>query len=194
MRRAWDLENKFVVGYSGNLGRSHDYGTVLGAAEQLRDNSDVVFVCIGGGHLMPRLSEEVKRRDLPNFRFFGYQPQAILRQSLSLPDLHWISLNPQLEGLIVPSKFYGIAAVGRPVIAVCAKDGEISRLVEQYRCGVVVEPGNAGELANTIVQLSQDAEMRDLMGRNARAMLETNFTRRNALASWQNVLENVAHS
>ena len=143
---------------------------------------------------MPRLSEEVKRRDLPNFRFFGYQPQAILRQSLSLPDLHWISLNPQLEGLIVPSKFYGIAAVGRPVIAVCAKDGEISRLVEQYRCGVVVEPGNAGELANTIVQLSQDAEMRDLMGRNARAMLETNFTRRNALASWQNVLENVAHS
>ena len=143
---------------------------------------------------MPRLSEEVKRRDLPNFRFFGYQPQAILRQSLSLPDLHWISLNPQLEGLIVPSKFYGIAAVGRPVIAVCAKDGEISRLVEHHRCGIVVEPGDADGLANTIVQLSQDAEMRDLMGRNARAMLETNFTRRNALASWQNVLENVAHS
>ena len=194
LRRAWDLENKFVVGYSGNLGRSHDYGTVLGAAEQLRDNSDVVFVCIGGGHLMPRLSEEVKRRDLPNFRFFGYQPQAILRQSLSLPDLHWISLNPQLEGLIVPSKFYGIAAVGRPVIAVCAKDGEISRLVQQYRCGIVVEPGDADGLANTIVQLSQDAEMRDLMGRNARAMLDNNFTRSRALASWQNVVANVGSS
>ena len=194
LRRAWDLENKFVVGYSGNLGRSHDYGTVLGAAEQLRDNSDVVFVCIGGGHLMPRLSEEVKRRDLPNFRFFGYQPQAILRQSLNLPDLHWISLNPQLEGLIVPSKFYGIAAVGRPVIAVCARDGEISRLVQQYQCGLVIAPGDADGLAKAIVRLSLDAGMRDLMGRNARAMLDTNFTRIHSLANWQNLLADIPHS
>jgi glycosyltransferase involved in cell wall biosynthesis len=194
LRRQWNLETKFVVGYSGNLGRPHEYSTVLGAAAQLRDTPEVVFVCIGSGHLMGQLAEQVKRRSLPNFRFFGYQPQSALRQSLSLPDLHWISLNPRLEGLIVPSKFYGIAAVGRPVIAICAKDGEISRLVEQYRCGVVVEPGNAGELSNTIMQLSRDAERRHVMGRNARAMLETNFTRRHSLASWQNVLENAPHA
>ena len=103
---------------------------------------------------MPQLSEQVKRRGLLNFRFFGYQPQTILRQSLSLPDLLWISLNPRLEGLIVPSKFYGIAAVGRPVIAVSTKDGEISRLVQQYRCGVIVEPGDAGHMAKAIMRLS----------------------------------------
>ncbi|HEY6619475.1 MAG TPA: hypothetical protein VIY68_08020, partial [Steroidobacteraceae bacterium] len=76
----------------------------------------------------------------------------------------------------------------------CAKDGEISRLVEHHRCGIVVEPGDADGLANTIVQLSRDAEMRDLMGRNARAMLDNNFTRSRALASWQNVVANVGSS
>jgi colanic acid biosynthesis glycosyl transferase WcaI len=131
LRREWNLENKFVVGYSGNLGRTHEYNAVLDAAERHRDNHDVVFVCIDGGHLMPQLSQQVKERGLGNFRVFGYQPRAILRQSLGLPDLHWISLNPRLEGLIVPSKFYGIAAVGRPVIAICAKDGEISGLVQE---------------------------------------------------------------
>jgi colanic acid biosynthesis glycosyl transferase WcaI len=191
LRREWDLENKFVVGYSGNLGRTHEYHTVLGAAERLRDNRHVVFVCIGSGHSMARLSEQVKERGLSNFRFFGYQPRAILRQSLSLPDLHWISLNPRLEGFIVPSKFYGIAAVGRPVIAICAKDGEISRLVQHYQCGIVIEPGEGDQLADAIMRLSSDAELRDLMGRRGRAMLDTNFSRRQSLASWQNVLASI---
>ena len=53
---------------------------------------------------------------------------------------------PQVEGLIVPSKIYGIAAAGRPVIAICNNDGEIARLVEQYQCGGVVEPGNSDAL------------------------------------------------
>lgn len=191
LRREWDLENKFVVGYSGNLGRTHEYNTVLGAAERLKDNLDIVFVCIGSGHLMSELSQQVKQRNLSSFRFFGYQPQAILRQSLSVPDLHWISLNPSMEGLIVPSKFYGIAAVGRPMIAICAKDGEISRLVEHYQCGIVIEPGDADQLTDAILRLSSDAASRDLMGRRARAMIDNNFSRRQSLASWQNVLENI---
>lgn len=191
LRREWNLQNKFVVGYSGNLGRTHEYNTVLDAAGRLRDNHDVVFVCIGGGHLMPQLSQQVKERGLGNFRFFGYQPRAVLRQSLSLPDLHWISLNPRLEGLIVPSKFYGIAAVARPVIAICAKDGEISRLVQEYKCGIVVEPGDVDQLADAILQLSSDAESRQLMGRRARAMIDSHFSRRQSLASWQDIFANV---
>ena len=52
LRREWGLENKFVVGYSGNLGRAHEFDTVLAAAERLKSNSDIVFLCIGGGHLL----------------------------------------------------------------------------------------------------------------------------------------------
>ena len=113
-----------------------------------------MFVCIGGGHLLERLAKRVQDRDLGNFKFFGYQDRKVLRFSICVPDVHWVSLKPELESLIVPSKFYGIAAAGRPVIAICAKDGEIGRMVERYRCGGVVEPGHAGALVDLILQLN----------------------------------------
>jgi glycosyltransferase involved in cell wall biosynthesis len=191
LRRQWGLENKFVVGYSGNLGRAHEFDTVLGAAEHLRNNPDIVFLCIGGGHLLNSLAKCVQELGLGNFRFMDYQDQSVLNFSLCVPDVHWISLKPELEGLIVPSKVYGVAAAGRPLIAICAKNGEISRMVEQYQCGIVVEPGNVGALVNSILQLSKDIALRTEMGRQARAMLEAHFTRRQALERWQRLLQNI---
>ena len=191
LRREWGLENKFVVGYSGNLGRAHEFATILAAAERLSGNSDIVFICIGGGHLLNRLAQRVQERGLTNFKFMGYQDRAVLKFSLGVPDVHWISLKPELEGLIVPSKIYGIAAAGRPVIAICANDGEVARIVKQYQCGGVVEPGNVGALVDLILKLSTDAVLRAEMGRRARAMLEAHFSRREALARWRQLLEHV---
>jgi hypothetical protein len=75
----------------------------------------------------------------------------MLKYSLAAADVHWISLKPQLEGLIVPSKFYGVAAAGRAIVAIAAKNGEIAQLVEQNGCGVVVEPGDANGLAQILI-------------------------------------------
>ena len=194
LRRQWGLENKFVVGYSGNLGRAHEFDTVLVAAERLRNNPHIVFLFIGGGHLLNGLAACVHERGLGNFRFMDYQEHSVLKFSLGVPDVHWISLKPELEGLIVPSKVYGVAAAGRPLIAICAKNGEISRLVEQYQCGVVVEPANADALVNSIRQLSNDIALRNEMGRRARAMLDAHFSRRRALERWQCLLEHIGRS
>jgi colanic acid biosynthesis glycosyl transferase WcaI len=188
LRRKWRLQDKFVVGYSGNLGRAHEYDTMLAAAERLKDNPSIVFLFMGGGHHIKTLARTVKEKGLRSFRFFGYQDRTILNFSLSVPDVHWISLKPTLEGLIVPSKMYGIAAVGRPIIAITAKTGEIARLVQQYRCGIVIEPGNADELSKALVRLSTDSEDCDRMGRNARAMLDARFSRRHAFGCWRTLI------
>src|SRR5207248_628607 len=101
LRRDWKLEGKFVVGYSGNLGRAHDFETVLGAAERLRANPQIVFLFIGGGHSFAELAQRVKELQLePMFRFLPYQDRALLKYSLGVPDVHLLSLRPELEGLI----------------------------------------------------------------------------------------------
>ena len=149
---------KFVVGYSGNLGRAHEFDTILAASEHFRNDPNIIFLFIGGGHRSDELARRVKAQELSHkFRFLPYQRDEDLKYSLSVPDVHWISLRPELEGLIVPSKFYGIAAAGRPIIAVTAKNGEIASLVRAYDCGVVVEPGNSDELAKVITDLSKNA-------------------------------------
>jgi colanic acid biosynthesis glycosyl transferase WcaI len=189
LRREWGLENKFVVGYSGNLGRAHEFDTVLAASEQLRNNPHIVFLVVGGGHHLQEFTLQVEKRDLGrNYCFMPYQDRALLKQLLGVPDVHWLSLRAELDGLIVPSKFYGIAAAGRPIIAITANDGEIAQLVRQHECGIVIEPGNVDALAAAIIQLSSDSENRTAMGKRARAMLEAQFTCRHGFERWRAVL------
>jgi glycosyltransferase involved in cell wall biosynthesis len=193
LRREWELQDRFVVGYSGNLGRAHEFETVLGAAEHLRSEQNIIFLFIGGGNRLTELARLVGERGLDHmFRFLPYQDRTVLRLSLGVPDVHWISLKPELEGLIVPSKFYGIAAAGRPVITVTARGGELARLVLQHDCGVVVEPGAGEVLARCIRQLAQDHCRVVDMGLRARAMLDAHFTRRHAFDRWRGLLDDIS--
>ncbi len=190
LREAWQLAGKFVVGYSGNLGRAHDFATVLVAAERLRNEPRIVFLMVGGGNQFENLVRAVKLRGLErSFQFRTYQDRAMLPYSLGVADVHWLSLHPRLEGLIVPSKFYGIAAAGRPILMIGDGDGEIARLVRQHRCGITITPGDAATLADTLRHWSEAPEALADMGAHARQMLDTEFTKRRALEQWSRLLE-----
>ena len=185
LRRDWSLGDAFVVGYSGNLGRAHEFDTILGATKLV---PEVRFLVIGGG---ARLAE-VKKNAPENVEFRPYQPREILSQSLSAADVHLVSLQPQLEGLIVPSKFYGILAVGRPVLFIGAPDGELARLIDEHRCGVVVQPGDVGGLAAAIRKLAHNRADTREMGRRGRALYDSQFAAPIALAEWERILEEAA--
>jgi colanic acid biosynthesis glycosyl transferase WcaI len=190
LRQAWGLQGKFVFGYSGNLGRAHEFDTVLAAAELLRDDPHIVFLMIGGGKRFDELARAVKERSLASsFRFMPYQERKMLTYSLGAPDAHWLSLKPELEGLIVPSKFYGIAAAGKPIVVIADKNGELARLVQEHACGVVIEPGNASALAGALLRLSSEPGTITEMGIRARKMLDAHFTRQKALERWGALLD-----
>jgi glycosyltransferase involved in cell wall biosynthesis len=190
LRSAWELGDRFVVGYSGNLGRAHEYATILTAAEILRDRNDILFLFVGGGHLLAQLKKEVSARGLDHrFQFRPYQDFAALPQSLAAPDVHWLSLDPAMEGLIVPSKFYGIAAAGKPTIAVTAVDGEIARLVREFDCGIQVTPGDGQALADQILSLHAAPDRLAEMGANGRRMIDDHFSRTHSFAAWERLLK-----
>jgi glycosyltransferase involved in cell wall biosynthesis len=190
LRQAWGLQGKFVCGYSGNLGRAHEFDTVLAAAELLRDNPRIVFLMIGGGKRFDELARAVKERALASsFRFMPYQERKMLSRSLGAPDLHWLSLKPELEGLIVPSKFYGIAAAGKPMIVIADRNGELAQLAQEHGCGVVIEPGDAGALVGALLRLSSEPGTITEMGIRARKMLDAHFTRQKAFERWYSLLD-----
>jgi glycosyltransferase involved in cell wall biosynthesis len=188
LRAAFGLAGKFVVGYSGNLGRAHEFETLLGAASQLSEDKDIVFLMIGGGAGMLALRQAVIHRGLDNFQFLPYQPRASLLDSLAAADVHWVSLLPDLEGLIVPSKVYGIFASARPIIFVGDQDGEIPRLIGPAQAGVAVAVGDARELARQIVEFKTDSGRRESMGRNGYQLYLDNFTSQRALDRWTSLL------
>jgi colanic acid biosynthesis glycosyl transferase WcaI len=177
-----------VVAYSGNLGRAHDSTTILEAAAALEGDSDIVFLMIGGGAGMRTLEREVQARGLTNFRFTPYQSRDTLSDSLAAGDVHLVSLRPELEGLVVPSKLYGVLAAGRPVVFVGDPDGELAALVATTKVGVSVKSGDPDELCRALRALRDDEGRRMRMGVRAREVFEERYTLAAAVARWRQML------
>lgn len=190
LRASWGFSrDDFVVGYSGNLGRAHDLSTFLDAAELLREHAGIKFLFVGGGHLRSLLDEEAAKRNLTSIFTRPYQPRSHLALSLSVPDVHWVSLLPSLEGLILPSKFYGIAAAGRPLIMVGDPKGDIANWAVTHQFGFAVEIGAAQAFADAAVLLKSDKARRDAKGENARRFLEAASTLAHSVDRWDAILE-----
>jgi glycosyltransferase involved in cell wall biosynthesis len=207
LRRDWGLADTFVVGYSGNLGRAHDAETILAAIAlteasratlaaastalaPTRASSDagIEWLFIGGGAQLATLKARIEQRGDRNVQFVPYQPRDRLSVSLSVPDVHLITLRPALEGLIVPSKYYGIAAAGRPAIFIGDPDGEIGRILSATGTGLIVAEGDGAALARAIVSLAGDRRLVDDMGRRARALFEERYDLRYAVDAWDTAI------
>ena len=197
LRAAWGLTDSFVVAYSGNLGRAHEIATILGAMKWLQAHTasdeshaypKIHWLFIGAGALMKSLQEAVFEAGLTNVMFQPYQPRELMSQSLSVGDVHLVSLRPELEGLIVPSKYYGIAAAGRPTILIGDLEGEIARLLAQTQAGVAVACGDGCGLANAIINYRDDTDKRRVAGANARAAFESQYDLPAVLQKWDQLL------
>lgn len=184
LRRVRGLERKFVVGYSGNLGRVHDWETVLAAARLLEKERDVAFLFVGGGFHFASL----RAAGLTNLHLQGYEPEERLGDSLAACDVLLVSLLPGFEGLIVPSKFYAAAAAGRAVIFIGDKGGEIARKIALQGCGFSVTSGDGAALASAIEELRAAPDRLRAMGARARAAFEREWDRPIALARWREII------
>ena len=190
LRRAWGLEAQCSVCYSGNMGRAHEFETILDAAQLLADRSAAIgFLFIGGGAQHRWLESTAKQRGLPNVQFQPYQESANLHLSLSAGDIHLVSLRPELEGYVFPSKLYGILAAGRPVAFIGDAQGEIACMVQREGLGVAVSQGDAAGLAEELERLARDAPLRRAMGSRARALLCNQYDKAIALKRWRALLE-----
>jgi colanic acid biosynthesis glycosyl transferase WcaI len=178
------LADRFVVCYSGNLGRAHEFDTLLGAAEVLKADPTFIFLMIGDGAKMEALKHAAAARGLDNFRFLPYQSRDTLEDSLAAADVHLVSLLPALEGLIVPSKLYGILAAGRAVLFIGDSDGEVGRVIERARCGRQIAVGDSTTLADVLRNLQAKPEVLARMGAQARQMLCEHYGLQRALDSW----------
>jgi len=190
-REKWELQGKFIVGYSGNIGRAHDIDTLVGVANSVKNEKNIVFVIIGGGALYKEFKKQTTDLALNNVFFQPYQPKDVLPYSLTLPDLHIISLQPELEGLIVPSKFYGIIASGRPVLYIGDTKGEIPEILHANGCGKSVNIGDVDSAVKFIEQLFTDRDLAISMGESSRHLFDEKFNKKLSLKSWGDLLSSL---
>ncbi len=171
----YDLINTFTVLYSGNMGRCHEMDTILEAARQLQ-NEPIQFVFIGGGAKRQTCVDQVSNLGLHNCRFLPYQEKQDLPYSLTACDMSLVSISPGMEGVIAPSKLYGILAAGRPVATICEPHSYLRSLVAEAKCGAAFNNGDGTGLARFIRRLASNTQLAQRMGSAGRRYLQSNFT------------------
>ena len=186
--RRENLADRFVVLYSGNLGLAHSFDEILDAAAILQTSApEVLFLFIGEGPRRKLVEQEAKKRELSSIRFLPPQPWKDLPQSLSAAALHLVSLRESLSGLVVPSKFYGGMAAGRPCLFIGPGNSEIARLIRESQAGKVVSDGES--LAEAILGYLREPEKRLADGARAR-QLGLRSTLKNAVHAFKPLLSN----
>jgi glycosyltransferase involved in cell wall biosynthesis len=188
LRKEWELEGKFVVLYSGNMGVSHYFDDILAVAEQLREYEDIVFVFIGDGARRDEIKGGIEERQLRNVLLQPFQDIDLLAHSLSVGDLHLVTLREAFTGLVVPSKSYGILAAGRPILYQGRRDGEIARMILEEDVGTVVSCGDVDSLRKTIVKYANSPGWRREQGERARELAEGKYSRTQSVRKYVEIV------
>jgi colanic acid biosynthesis glycosyl transferase WcaI len=189
LRKSLGLEGSFVAMYSGNLGLAHSFDEFLEAARLLRARTDIVFLFVGDG---PRKGEVQSARDsegLTNIRLLEPVPRDWLHASLSLADVHLISMKPEMNGIVVPGKLYGAMAAGRPIVFVGPEHCEPADTIRNAGCGFTLPAGDTSALVSSLSLLASDPSLARRMGERARTSFIAHFEQRLCCSRWCELIE-----
>jgi colanic acid biosynthesis glycosyl transferase WcaI len=170
-------EDRLVVMYSGNMGLGHRFDTILETARSLRSDDKIHFVFIGDGAKKPQIEAFRQAHNLSNITLLPYQPRERLRETLSAGDVHLISLDAKVQGLIVPSKLAGILAVGRPAIFLGEGQNSVAAAIRRGSCGYVIADGDVTQLRAVITNLKENPAARRRLGESARNLFVREYDR-----------------
>ena len=189
--RAQNGLDGFVVLYAGNFARYQDFDTLLDAAAALRDRTDITFVFVGDGARRGHIEARIANENLTNVRLLPFVPMGELNDMLASANVSLVTLEKEIAGLAVPSKFYNILASGRPAVAVVNAKSEVGYIVEETRCGVQVDPEDSAGLERVLRQLADDPARVEKMGQSARRICEERFSREHICEQFYELFEDV---
>jgi glycosyltransferase involved in cell wall biosynthesis len=169
------------------MGLGHDFATVGAAMAELGD--EVHWLFIGDGPRKSELERRARESGAPHVTFLDYLPPDQLALGLTAADVHLITLEPALAGLLAPSKLYGVLAAGRPIAWVGPDDGRVAELVRDHGIGISVRNGDGRGLADGLRKLRNERSFRTERQTNSRMLHETRFARSGALRRHVELLE-----
>jgi glycosyltransferase involved in cell wall biosynthesis len=174
-----NIENKFIVLYSGNMGYTHNVDVLVDVAKSLINEKNIIFLFIGDGKMKNELISKVKAENLNNCLFFGWQNPDMLPFSLAAADLGVVTLNEETAYLSVPSKTYNLMAAGVALLSISPENSALSDLIKSHQNGRNFSADQVSEISNFILYCRDN---RDVLKKMSKKSFEAskNYTFKNA--------------
>jgi colanic acid biosynthesis glycosyl transferase WcaI len=186
----YNIADRFVVLYAGNIGLSQGLEHILTAAEMLSDQPEIRFVFVGEGSGRELLQTRASEQQLTNIQFIPFQPRDRLPDVLASADVSLVILRQGIGTASLPSKVFSIMASGRPMIVSVDEESETCKLVKKAQAGITVPPENPDKLVEAILTLKRDKELCHFLGQNGRKWAEQNHSPQNAVVQFEELLQN----
>ncbi len=189
--REQGLGDRFVFLYAGTLGFKHDPSLLLALARWAQAN-DAVVVVVSEGPGADWLAEHGDGETA--LRLLPYQPYGRLPEVLATADVVVALLEPDASAFSVPSKVLTYLCAGRPQLVSVPADNLAARVVERSGGGLVVPPGASERMLDAAAALRAGPELRQELGRRARAYAEKTFDIETIADGFELVLERASRS
>jgi len=154
-----NLKDKFVVSYSGNLGRTHPVEKIIDLAQKLKKDKDIIFLIIGEGDKKKQLLQKQKELSLPNLMILDFQPTPLFPHVLAAIHIGVVTLESDAADLSVPSKTYNLMSAGKPILSISNSTSELSNIVEGHQIGKNFSEYQIKEMKDFILKLKNDRPM-----------------------------------
>jgi glycosyltransferase involved in cell wall biosynthesis len=188
LRTDLGADGKFVVSYIGTMGNAHGLQTLVETAAQLQESApDVLFMLVGEGAEKEQLVSLVRSRGLTNLRFVDQQSREKIPAYICASDACLVLLKKsEIFKTVIPSKMLEFMSCARPVIL--GVEGQARKILESAQAGICIEPENPSDLAQSVLRLAADAQLRETLGRNGRRYILQHFSRQQSAFTYLEVL------
>lgn len=190
-RRELFGDAKLTLLYSGTIGNAHQFRCFIALARELRRRGASVSFCFSGhGNRYDELRSMVSARDT-NISFSGFADESQLAKRLSAGDIHMLSLRDGWEGVVVPSKFFGSLAAGRPVLYEGTPKSAIKTWIDRYQLGYIVDEAGIQQTADQLCRLANDPSLLRQKQHEALKCYRDNFSKEKVLDDWHQFLNRI---
>jgi glycosyltransferase involved in cell wall biosynthesis len=187
------LDGKFVIMYSGNLGLYYDLENLIKMTGRFTGYRDLVFVFIGEGAVKRQMQDYVEQHGITQVYFLPFQPKENLKYSLNAADVHLVVNQKGIKGVSVPSKIYGVMAAGKPVLGVLEQGSEGHRIINESKCGRLMEPQSYEMFVKHVKDLYLlNRDVLKEMGMGGRSYLEEHLRRDVSMEKYKTLLNRLA--
>ncbi len=178
---------KLALLYSGNMGKAHEFMLFLKLARAVyKKNPHIVFCFACRGNMAMEIEKAVSSSD-QNIRFASFTEESDLEKRLGSADIHMLSLKPEWNGVVVPSKFFGSLASGRAVLYAGSEDSDIGEWIKEFKVGMILTENNIDHIADQLLQIVNDNRQLEEWQNNAYNAGQI-FSKKNIMDQWDNLL------
>jgi colanic acid biosynthesis glycosyl transferase WcaI len=172
----FNVNDKFVVSYVGNIGNAHDLSPILYCARKL-EGLNIEFIIAGSGIKKEYYESKAKAENLDNVKFIGYQKREDTPMINAFSDICLVMLAPHVKGYSFPSKIYTLMGMAKPIIVMCSSQCNAAEFITKSKSGWAVESGDCEAFTKMILDLYNDREKLNQFGNNALNVVRNGYTK-----------------